>query len=55
MYVRRLSLDYVRMLLAYPFIDVNLCDEENHWTVLHRALYAGNIEAAWVSCFALYR
>ncbi|KAF8141324.1 hypothetical protein EV363DRAFT_1203942 [Boletus edulis] len=40
------SLEYARMLLAHPFINVNLPDKENHWTALHRALYAGNIEAA---------
>ena len=40
------SLEYARMLLAHPSINVNLCDKENHWTALHRALYAGNIEAA---------
>ncbi|KAH0836900.1 hypothetical protein J3R83DRAFT_8715 [Lanmaoa asiatica] len=40
------SLEYSRMLLAHPSINVNLADKENHWTALHRALYAGNIEAA---------
>lgn len=40
------SLEYARMLLAHPSINVNLPDKENHWTALHRALYAGNIEAA---------
>ncbi|KAG9308137.1 hypothetical protein JVU11DRAFT_12491 [Chiua virens] len=40
------SLEYARMLLAHPAISVNLVDKENHWTALHRAMYAGNIEAA---------
>lgn len=40
------SLEYARMLLAHPSINVNLPDKESHWTALHRALYAGNIEAA---------
>ncbi|KAF9224282.1 hypothetical protein BS17DRAFT_780823 [Gyrodon lividus] len=40
------SLEYARLLLAHPSINVNLPDKENHWTALHRALYAGNIEAA---------
>lgn len=40
------SVEYVRMLLAHPSVNVNLPDKENHWTALHRALYVGNIEAA---------
>lgn len=40
------SLEYVRMLLAHPAINVNILDKESHWTPLHRALYAGNIPAA---------
>ncbi|KAH7891012.1 hypothetical protein F5I97DRAFT_1964416 [Phlebopus sp. FC_14] len=40
------SLEYVRMLLAHPTINVNFKDKESHWTALHRAIYAGNIEAA---------
>lgn len=40
------SLEYVRMLLAHPAINVNILDKESHWTPLHRALYAGNISAA---------
>ncbi|KAG1838584.1 regulator of chromosome condensation 1/beta-lactamase-inhibitor protein II [Suillus subalutaceus] len=40
------SLEYVRMLLAHPAINVNVLDKESHWTPLHRALYAGNISAA---------
>lgn len=35
--------EYVRLLLAYPGINVNLQDLENLWTPLHRALYNGNI------------
>jgi hypothetical protein len=37
------------MLLAHPRIDVNLQDVESHWTALHRALYNGNIAAAYVA------
>jgi ankyrin repeat protein len=40
------SLEYVRLLLAYPAINVNLQDTESHWTALHRALFHGNILAA---------
>ncbi|KAG8221195.1 hypothetical protein J3R82DRAFT_2760 [Butyriboletus roseoflavus] len=40
------SLECACLLLAHPSINVNLPDKENHWTALHRALYAGNIEAA---------
>lgn len=44
----RPATEYVRLLLAHPGIDVNLQDVENHWTALHRALYDGNIAAAFV-------
>ena len=40
------SSEYARMLLAHPTINVNVVDKESHWTALHRALYAGNIETA---------
>lgn len=40
------SLEYVRMLLAHPAINVNVLDKESHWTPLHRALYVGNVPAA---------
>lgn len=40
------DLEYVRLLLAHPSINVNLQDVENRWTALHRALYHGNIPAA---------
>ncbi|KAL1740739.1 regulator of chromosome condensation 1/beta-lactamase-inhibitor protein II, partial [Schizophyllum fasciatum] len=49
------ALDYVRMLLRHPAINVNLADAESGWTALHRALgwtalhralYAGNLPAA---------
>ncbi|KAA1470069.1 hypothetical protein DENSPDRAFT_797206 [Dentipellis sp. KUC8613] len=40
------ALEYVRLLLAHPGINVNLSDTENHWTPLHRALYNGNLAAA---------
>jgi hypothetical protein len=45
------SLEYVRMLLAHPAINVNILDKESHWTPLHRALYVGNVSAAYVSIF----
>jgi inhibitor of Bruton tyrosine kinase len=44
----RPATEYVRLLLAHPGIDVNLQDVESHWTALHRALYDGNIVAAYV-------
>lgn len=40
------ALEYVRLLLAHPRIDVNAPDTESRWTPLHRALYVGNL-AAW--------
>ncbi|OJA20708.1 hypothetical protein AZE42_06915 [Rhizopogon vesiculosus] len=40
------SLEYIRMLLAHPAINVNALDKESHWTPLHRALYVGNVSAA---------
>ena len=40
------AIEYVRLLLAHPAINVNLQDVESHWTALHRALYHGNIAAA---------
>ena len=41
------ALEFVRILLAANVtLDVNLQDEESHWTALHCALYAGNIPAA---------
>lgn len=45
----RPAIEYVRMLLAHRAIDVNLQDVESHWTALHRALYNGNIAAAYVA------
>jgi inhibitor of Bruton tyrosine kinase len=44
----RAASEYVRLLLAHPEINVNLQDEESHWTALHRALYNGNIAATYV-------
>ncbi|THH16852.1 hypothetical protein EW146_g3853 [Bondarzewia mesenterica] len=40
------SIEYVRLLLTHPAINVNIQDTESHWTALHRALYHGNISAA---------
>ncbi|KAL4071332.1 hypothetical protein V8B97DRAFT_1962709 [Scleroderma yunnanense] len=34
------STEYARMLLAHPNINVNILDKENHWTALHRNMYA---------------
>ena len=42
------GLEYVRLLLQHPSINLNLPDAESHWTPLHRALYNGNIPAAYV-------
>jgi inhibitor of Bruton tyrosine kinase len=40
------AIEYVRMLLSHPAININLQDSESHWTALHRALYNGHIAAA---------
>lgn len=40
------TLEYVRLLLRHPAIDVNAQDLESRWTPLHRALYHGNVAAA---------
>jgi inhibitor of Bruton tyrosine kinase len=40
------GIEYVKMLLDHPAIDVNIQDTESQWTALHRALYQGNIAAA---------
>lgn len=42
------AIEYVKLLLSHPAINVNLCDLESHWTALHRALYNGNLSAAYV-------
>ena len=42
------ALEFVRLLLAHPAINPNTQDQESHWTPLHRALYVGNIAAAYV-------
>jgi inhibitor of Bruton tyrosine kinase len=47
--------EYVRMLLSLPGIDVNLQDVESHWTALHRALYNGNLAAAYVVQYIVWR
>lgn len=46
--LERSALECVRLLLAHPSIQINAQDTESHWTPLHRALYAGNVEAAYV-------
>ena len=45
------ALEYVKLLLSHPSIDVNVLDTESHWSALHRALYVGNL-AAW--CVSFY-
>ncbi|KAI0032970.1 hypothetical protein K488DRAFT_8069, partial [Vararia minispora EC-137] len=40
------ALEYVRLLLAHPAVNVNVLDAESHWSALHRALYAGNVAVA---------
>jgi hypothetical protein len=42
------ALEFVRLLLAHPAVKPNAQDVESHWTPLHRALYSGNIAAAYV-------
>lgn len=41
-------LEYLRLLLKHPNVNVNLADVESQWTPLHRALYHANIPAAYV-------
>ena len=41
--------EYARMLLAHPGTSANMQDMESHWTPLHRALYHGNLSAAYVA------
>lgn len=40
------TVEYVKLLLRHPMINVNLADVESHWTPLHRALYHANFPAA---------
>ncbi|KAG6840585.1 hypothetical protein C0991_005725 [Blastosporella zonata] len=40
------TVEYVRLLLRHPAINVNLADTESHWTPLHRALYSANFPTA---------
>lgn len=42
------AVEYVRLLLTHPRIDVNLADTESRWTALHRALYVGNLTVWYV-------
>ena len=39
------ALEYLKLLLSHPRIDVNAADTESRWTALHRALYVGNLPA----------
>jgi hypothetical protein len=43
------ALEFVRLILAHPHVNINIQDYESHWSSLHRALYAGNIPAAYVT------
>ncbi|KAK1230240.1 hypothetical protein PQX77_006668 [Marasmius sp. AFHP31] len=40
------SVEYVRLLLKCPGINVNTLDGESQWTPLHRAMYVGNLGVA---------
>ncbi|KIW62974.1 hypothetical protein PV04_09858 [Phialophora macrospora] len=40
------ALQFVKVLLEMPFLDLSIQDLESGWTPLHRALYFGNISAA---------
>ncbi|OCT46357.1 ankyrin repeat containing protein [Cladophialophora carrionii] len=40
------ALQFVKVLLDMPFLDLSIQDLESGWTPLHRALYFGNISAA---------
>lgn len=40
------ALEFVRVLLGVPLLDLYIQDTESGWTALHRALYFGNIAAA---------
>jgi inhibitor of Bruton tyrosine kinase len=42
------AVEFVRLLLTHPVINVNVPDVESHWTPLHRALYNSNLAAACV-------
>ncbi|KAH7100947.1 hypothetical protein BKA62DRAFT_704588 [Auriculariales sp. MPI-PUGE-AT-0066] len=46
--LERSALECVRLLLGHPHIHINVQDNESHWTPLHRAMYAGNLEAALI-------
>ncbi|KAJ2916728.1 hypothetical protein MD484_g3726, partial [Candolleomyces efflorescens] len=46
------SIEYLKVLLKHPAVNVNLADSESQWTPLHRALYHANISAA---CLLLQR
>lgn len=48
------GLEYVRLLLRHPAINVNLADTESHWTPLHRALYNANIPTAYVELIYIF-
>jgi inhibitor of Bruton tyrosine kinase len=47
------SIEYVKLLLRHPMINVNLPDVESHWTPLHRALYHANFPVASVETFLI--
>lgn len=40
------AIEFVKLLIEVPFIDLYVQDVESGWTALHRALYFGNIAIA---------
>lgn len=48
------KIEYVKVLLKHPAINVNLADTESHWTALHRAMYIANIPTAYVGSLSSY-
>ena len=47
-------IEYARLLLKHPLINVNTPDVESHYTPLHRAMYVANIPSALSAVFLLY-
>lgn len=46
--------EYARLLLKHPLINVNIPDVESHYTPLHRAMYVANIPAALSAVSLVY-
>ncbi|KAK5956749.1 hypothetical protein OHC33_002237 [Knufia fluminis] len=40
------AIEFVKLLLELPLLDLYVQDTESGWTALHRALYSGNVAAA---------